>query len=133
MGEPFGRAARFCFGVCDRVPGRGRAGARGWIRLRKAAESWRWNGLRAGLEEIALAGARAVEVSALHHFHAKPADRFIVAIALVRGATLVTADRRNWCGLAPAEPAGRPVSAGVELGGIQSFPAAGRITQPIPP
>ena len=38
--------------------------------------------------------------AALHDFHADPADRFIMATALLHGATLITADDRilMWAG-----------------------------------
>lgn len=74
--------------------------ARGRIDLRQSPESWRLDWLRAGLEEMAHDGALAVAATALVDFHADPADRFVVAIALARGATLVTADQAilGWSG-----------------------------------
>ncbi|MEB3325732.1 MAG: type II toxin-antitoxin system VapC family toxin [Cyanobacteriota bacterium] len=83
--------------------------ARGRINLRQSPESWRLDWLKAGLEEIPLDGANAVAASALEAFHADPADRFIVATALARGATLVTADQAilGWSGPLRSQPAGR--------------------------
>jgi PIN domain nuclease of toxin-antitoxin system len=83
--------------------------ARGRINLRQTPESWRLDWLRAGLEEIPLDGANAVAASALEAFHADPADRFIVATALARGATLLTADQAilAWPGPLRSQAAGR--------------------------
>jgi PIN domain nuclease of toxin-antitoxin system len=67
--------------------------ARGRIELRQSAESWRSDWLRAGLEEIALAGSLAVAAAELADFHADPADRFIAATAMGRAATLITAEQ----------------------------------------
>ncbi len=67
--------------------------ARGRIDLHQAPGSWRLDWLQAGLQEIALDGALALAAVQLEAFHADPADRFIVATALARGATLLTADQ----------------------------------------
>lgn len=67
--------------------------ARGRVSLRQPPQSWRLDWLQAGLEEIALDGSVALGAVALEAFHPDPADRFIVATALARGATLLTADR----------------------------------------
>lgn len=74
--------------------------ARGRLALRQTPESWRLEWLAAGLREIPLDGALALSAAQLEEFHADPADRFIVAAALSRGATLVTADRLilGWTG-----------------------------------
>ena len=74
--------------------------ARGRITLHQSPGSWRLDWLRAGLGEIPLDGALTLAAAELKAFHADPADRFIVATALVRGATLVTADRAilDWPG-----------------------------------
>ncbi len=66
---------------------------RGRIDLHQAPDSWRLDWLQAGLQETALDGALALAAVQLDAFHADPADRFIVATALARGATLLTADR----------------------------------------
>ena len=74
--------------------------AQGRIELRQSAESWRSDWLRAGLEEIALAGSLAVAAAELADFHADPADRFIAATAMAHGATLISADQAilRWSG-----------------------------------
>lgn len=66
---------------------------RGRITLHQAPGSWHLEWLQAGLVEIALDGALALAAVELEAFHADSADRFIVATALARGATLLTADR----------------------------------------
>ena len=83
--------------------------ARGRIDLRQSPESWRLDWLRAGLEEMALDGVLAVAATALVDFHTDPVDRFIVATALARGATLVTADQAilGWSGPLRCQAAGR--------------------------
>jgi len=83
--------------------------ARGLINLRQSPESWRLDWLQVGLGEIPLSGANAVAASALEAFHADPADRFIVATALARGATLLTADQAilGWSGPLRSQPANR--------------------------
>jgi len=43
--------------------------------------------------EIPLTGEIAIEAVSLETLHGDPADRFIVATAVIHGATLVTADR----------------------------------------
>ncbi len=65
----------------------------GRVNLQQSPEGWRFDWLRAGLEKIVLDGSVALGAVALEAFHPDPADRFIVATALARGATLVTADR----------------------------------------
>lgn len=83
--------------------------ARGRIDLHQSPQSWRLDWLKAGLEEIPLDGAHALAASALEAFHADPADRFIVATALARDATLVTADQAilAWPGPLLNQPACR--------------------------
>lgn len=66
--------------------------ARGRIELPCPASDWRRAWLSAGLAEIALDGAIATSAAGLDHPHRDPADRFILATALHRQATLVTAD-----------------------------------------
>lgn len=57
---------------------------------------WRMDRISDGLRELPLYGSEAVRAVALGHegFHKDPADRFIVATALVGGHTLLTTDRR---------------------------------------
>lgn len=63
---------------------------------------WRRDRLDDGLRELPLRGAEAVRAATLGRegFHNDPADRFIVATALVGGHTLLTADRAilDWGG-----------------------------------
>lgn len=68
--------------------------ARGRIRLPGTPHEWRAQWLAAGLVEIPLDGHIAVTAAGFGHPHKDPADRFIVATALHRRATLVTADAR---------------------------------------
>lgn len=66
---------------------------RGRVALPRGVDTWR-SELLARLLEIPLAGdiaIRACELGGLPH---DPADRFIVATALARGATLMTADEK---------------------------------------
>ena len=54
--------------------------------------------LGAGASELPLIGEIAILAAELEGLHADPADRFIVATAIVHDATLITADERllNW-------------------------------------
>jgi PIN domain nuclease of toxin-antitoxin system len=65
----------------------------GRIELPVGPDRWRQELLAAGLQEWALTGDVAVLAVALDLPHKNPADRFIVATAISRGATLVTADK----------------------------------------
>lgn len=49
---------------------------------------------RSGLVEMPIDGEIAIVAARLHGLHGDPADRFIVATALCRQATLATADRK---------------------------------------
>lgn len=66
---------------------------------------WRQDRIDSGLRELPLHGAEAVRAAVLGRegFHNDPADRFIVATALVGGHTLLTADRQilDWQGDLP--------------------------------
>ncbi len=55
---------------------------------------WRNAVLDAGTVELPLDGAVAVRALELSGLHEDPADRFIVATALVHNAALLTADER---------------------------------------
>ena len=55
---------------------------------------WRDSLLSAGLGEVPLDGESAIGAALLPEFHKDPADRLIVATALVEGARLVTSDGR---------------------------------------
>ena len=68
--------------------------ARRRLRLPSSAREWRDAVLAAGANELPLDGAVAVRALELAGLHDDPADRFIVATALVHGATLMTADQR---------------------------------------
>ena len=67
---------------------------RGRIGLRMAPTAWREELLTAGLIELPIDGGIGMAAALLEGLHKDPADRFIAAAALVRGATLVTADAR---------------------------------------
>ncbi|MCD6580959.1 MAG: type II toxin-antitoxin system VapC family toxin [Desulfuromusa sp.] len=56
--------------------------------------TWRHNLLQDGLQEISLTGSAAIQAGQFKYFHGDPADRMIVATALEKGATLVTADKK---------------------------------------
>lgn len=66
--------------------------ARGRVELPLPVTQWRQDLLAAGLTEWPVDGEVALGAAALADFHCDPADRFIAATALVRRATLVTAD-----------------------------------------
>lgn len=68
--------------------------ARGRLELPVSAREWRDAVLAAGVIELPLDGTVAVLALDLSGLHADPADRFIVATALVHGAALMTADAR---------------------------------------
>ena len=62
------------------------------LRLRRSLDVWRRELLERGVIELPLGGATCIAAAQLEHFHADPADRFIVATAQELGATLLTAD-----------------------------------------
>ncbi|HMN79337.1 MAG TPA: type II toxin-antitoxin system VapC family toxin [Burkholderiaceae bacterium] len=68
--------------------------ARRRLRLPIAVGEWRDAILTAGAVELPLDGAVAIRALDLTGLHDDPADRFIIATALIHGATLVTADQR---------------------------------------
>ncbi len=61
---------------------------------------WRRDLLDSGLAEIPLDGQIGVAAAELSDFHSDPADRIIVATAILNGAVLLTADQRmlDWPG-----------------------------------
>jgi len=67
---------------------------RGRIALGADPDRFRADALAGGFRECPLTGEIAVRGAALRGLHPDPADRFIVASAIVNGATLVTADER---------------------------------------
>lgn len=62
------------------------------LRLELSPTDVRRKVLEQGIQEITIAGDIAIEAARLPAFHGDPADRMIVAAALLRDATLVTAD-----------------------------------------
>ena len=68
--------------------------ARRRLSLPSSVREWRESILAAGALELPLDGAVAIRALDLVGLHDDPADRFIVATALVHGATLMTADER---------------------------------------
>jgi PIN domain nuclease of toxin-antitoxin system len=68
--------------------------ARGRLRLPASVRDWRDSLLNAGANELPLDGEVAVRALGLTALHDDPADRFIVATALIYDAALVTADER---------------------------------------
>ena len=70
------------------------------LTLLRDIASWRRTLLQEGLVEIPVDGEIGIRANELADFHADPADRLIVATALVGGHQLVTADRRilEWPG-----------------------------------
>ncbi|WP_448189112.1 type II toxin-antitoxin system VapC family toxin [Azospirillum sp. sgz301742] len=74
--------------------------SRSRIILPQAPDRWRHSVLTTGIEEFPLDGVAAVGSVEIAGFHADPADRFLVATALTRDATLLTADEKilAWSG-----------------------------------
>ncbi len=72
------------------------------LRIGSMPEGFRNTALRVGIEEIALDGEVALAAAGLE-LHPDPADRFILATALVNGVPLMTADERllAWSGPVP--------------------------------
>jgi PIN domain nuclease of toxin-antitoxin system len=68
--------------------------AQGHLSLKTTASDWREAVLAAGALELPLDGNIALRAFDLAGLHGDPADRFIVATALVHGAALITADER---------------------------------------
>lgn len=68
--------------------------ARGRLRVAAPLREWRDSLLAAGAVELPLDSEVAVRSLDLGGLHEDPADRFIVATALVHGAALITADDR---------------------------------------
>ncbi|WP_420623421.1 type II toxin-antitoxin system VapC family toxin [Candidatus Poriferisodalis sp.] len=75
------------------------------LTLSAAPEAWRQERIAEGLIELPLHGEEALRAVRLGNegFHRDPADRFIVATALVGGHTLVTSDQQilSWPGSLP--------------------------------
>jgi len=62
------------------------------LRALKSASEQREKILAAGIQEIPLTGDIALLAVELENLHNDPADRFIVATAMIHDATLMTAD-----------------------------------------
>lgn len=80
---------------------------RGRITLPMPVALWREDWIKAGLEEIPIDGRIALLSTQLENLHRDPADRFIIATAIDRNTTLVTADRLilDWPGTLARVPA----------------------------
>lgn len=65
---------------------------RGRLDGQRDPTQWRRDVLAAGLLELGLTGDIGIRATELDNLPSDPADRFIVTTALVREATLVTAD-----------------------------------------
>jgi PIN domain nuclease of toxin-antitoxin system len=64
------------------------------LRSLDSATQLRKQVLDAGINEVPLTGDVAIVAGNLEGLHGDPADRFVVATAIVHNATLVTADER---------------------------------------
>ena len=62
------------------------------LALGQPSARWRQVTLELGIVEIPVSGDIGIMAAELQDFPADPADRIIVATAMVRGATLITAD-----------------------------------------
>jgi PIN domain nuclease of toxin-antitoxin system len=73
---------------------------RGRIKLLQPIHHWYRDILSFGIKEIPLFGDIAIESVLLEGFHSDPADRMIVATAIGKGFTLLTADSKilEWAG-----------------------------------
>lgn len=67
---------------------------RGRLKLPQSPQAWRAELLAAGLIECAIDGEIAILAGNLESLHKDPADRFIAATAIVKRASLVTADAK---------------------------------------
>jgi PIN domain nuclease of toxin-antitoxin system len=67
--------------------------AKGRLRMHRPVFELRRDLLETGILEVALTGDIAVLSVDLEAIHGDPADRFIVATAVMHDATLITADR----------------------------------------
>ena len=74
---------------------------KGRISIGLELDVWRKELLQKGLHEVPMSGGTAIRAGQLKNMHGDPADRMIVATALEKSATLVTADRKilDWQGL----------------------------------
>jgi PIN domain nuclease of toxin-antitoxin system len=74
--------------------------AKGRITIEVPVATWRTDLLTLGLAEIPVDGEIGSTAVHLEHLHNDPADRMIMATALLREAMLITADRKllEWPG-----------------------------------
>jgi PIN domain nuclease of toxin-antitoxin system len=74
--------------------------AKGRMTMEMPVATWRTDLLGLGLVEIPVDGEVSLVAVHLEHLHGDPADRLIVATALLREAMLITADRKllEWPG-----------------------------------
>jgi len=74
---------------------------KGRLKLDIAPEVWRSDLIDKGLIEIPLSGEVGIMAAQLSQFHGDPADRMIVATAMVTDSSLITADGKilGWHGL----------------------------------
>ena len=70
------------------------------LHLGRPLAEWRRQVLGLGMVEVPVSGEIGILAAELSDFHADPADRIIVATAIMRDATLITADVRilAWSG-----------------------------------
>ena len=70
------------------------------LGLAQPVASWRQKVLELGIVEVPMSGDIGILAAQLDGFPADPADRIITATAMVRGATLITADSKilEWTG-----------------------------------
>ena len=73
---------------------------KGRLDFRLDLDAWRRTLLQEGLVQIPVDGEIGIRANELAAFHGDPADRLVVATALVGGHQMVTADRRilEWPG-----------------------------------
>ncbi|MBT3552099.1 MAG: type II toxin-antitoxin system VapC family toxin [Rhodospirillaceae bacterium] len=70
------------------------------LEFRYTLQEWRRRSLERGFSEVPVSGDIGIAAVELADLHADPADRIIVATAVLNGMTLITADRRilDWPG-----------------------------------
>ncbi|MGH8627057.1 MAG: type II toxin-antitoxin system VapC family toxin, partial [Gammaproteobacteria bacterium] len=66
--------------------------SKGRIVMEMLPASWRRDLLSSGLTELPVDGEMGILATSLGDFHSDPADRLILATAIVKRATLITAD-----------------------------------------
>jgi len=66
--------------------------SKGRIVMEILPANWRRDLLSSGLTELPVNGETGILATSLRDFHSDPADRIILATAIVKRATLITAD-----------------------------------------